>query len=153
MIEDTKWIKGYEGKYQVTREGAFISYANNPEGRELLGSKRTNGRTFCLESDEDEPSIYRSLGRLVLTAFRPHPQDGRYYDVKFSNGNREDANLENLIWVPRTANIPTAKLSEAQRLKIVTRYDQGQGDVSQQELADDYGVSQNAISYIIRTRS
>lgn len=93
---------------------------------------------------------------LVLEAFvgdRPNGMVGAHLNSK-STDNR----LENLVWATRRENAShrvangtlEASLTDEQIEDIRSRY--AKGNISQQKLANEYGVSQRHISTIVRKR-
>jgi hypothetical protein len=100
------------------------------------------------------------IHRLVASVFISPPPDG--LEVNHKNGIKTDNRVENLEWVTARENLLhktrvlghgigeavwTAKLKPAQVLEIRTRY--AAGGISQEKLAEDYGVKQTVISDII----
>lgn len=101
------------------------------------------------------------LHRLVALAFLPNPENKKL--VNHINGQRSDNRLENLEWVDhkensknamnrgsnvRGENHPMAKLTDAQVEEIKELFRNGAPKLK--VLAEQYGVTKTAISYIRR---
>lgn len=107
--------------------------------------------------------VNKRVHRLVAEAFLGDAPDGM--DVCHLNHNRVDNRPTNLEYGTRRQNCqassanyghwrkgvkpPSTKLKEHQNLEIVARYAAG---AYQQDIAQEYGVTQGLVSKIIRTR-
>lgn len=101
-----------------------------------------------------------SVHRLVAMAFIGPVPEGK--EVNHCDGNRANPNVANLEYVTRQENLLharrvlkkasgsrcyLAKLNEEQVISLRTRY--AQGGITQRTLANEYGLSQSAISAIL----
>lgn len=92
-------IKGYEGKYAITKSGKvwsyylkiFVKHRNNRTGYYQVGLSLKSQRKF----------IY--VHRLVAQTFIPNPENKT--DVNHKDLDRSNNNLDNLEWATRSENI------------------------------------------------
>ena len=128
--------------------------------RRLKGSLNQDGyRKVKITFGEGFKS--KSVHRLVAEAFHGECPEG--HEVCHVNHLRDDNRPENLRYGTHTENLresrrdgrwPKAhkkkrKLKEHQYLEIIARY---AGGAYQEDIAEEYGVTQGLISFIIRTR-
>lgn len=103
-MERWRWVKGYEGVYQVSDQGQVKRVARSRgarPGRILRQRRDTNGyRSICLNA-RDHSGQYR-VHRLVAEAFVPGYADG--LEVNHINGDKADNRAENLEWVTHSEN-------------------------------------------------
>lgn len=103
------------------------------------------------------------IHRIIATTFHPNPNE--LPEVNHKDGRKKNNAPDNLEWSTHADNIahaweiglckpqpgsqnPAAKLTEAQVVDIRTRYVAGK--IKQSELAAEFGVSQRAVSLIVR---
>lgn len=91
-----KWIKGFEGIYQVSEDGRVISYHNDLKGREITGRSYICGHPYVTLSKFGEKRMY-SVARLVACAFANAPL-GKFY-VHHHDGDTSVCSAENLFFV------------------------------------------------------
>lgn len=140
---------------------------------EIVSAKRRNLRTLHPHKDEDgylRVKVRRRGGvpaleyvhRLVCMAFHGE-QPSPSHEVAHANGDKIDNRPSNLRWATRLENMADqrahgrapigarngrAKLTEQQVAEIRKWYTRG--GISQRMLADEYGVSESLVCYIIR---
>ena len=90
-------IKGYEGLYTVTSDGAVIGLKS---GKEL---KPMNMRGYLrVKLYKNAKSKTHSIHRLVASAFIPNDQGKD--QVNHKDGNKSNNNVSNLEWVTQSEN-------------------------------------------------
>ena len=159
-----KPIPSTGGVYAADANGAIwrVSGYGTPKPRKLKPSPQRNGYLNVSVSVDNRQKRVR-VHRLVAEAFLgPGPKG---HDVCHLNHDRTDNRPENLKYGTRSENCKMSsanyghwlkgvkpsntKLKEHQNLEIVARYAAG---AYQQDIADEYGVTQGLVSKIIRTR-
>lgn len=169
-MENEQWkdIPGYEGRYQVSNHGRVRSLLFCRNGRILKPDIVSNGyarvhfqfkKTFLLH-------------RLVASAFIPNPKN--LATVNHIDGDKTNNHVSNLEWssysdnmrhswrnlksyrnrklsLPRGEESFKAKLKAEQVIEIRRLY--AAGGVSQQKLAQRYGVSKPAIRALITRKT
>lgn len=90
-------IKGYEGLYVVTSDGAVIGLKS---GKELMPMKNRGYLRVKLYKNA-QPKMYL-IHRLVASAFIPNDQDKE--QVNHKDGNKSNNNVSNLEWVTQSEN-------------------------------------------------
>jgi hypothetical protein len=93
--EEWKWIKGYEGLYQISNYGRLKSFHRNPNGT-ILSTKNSKGDylTVILRSKRREKERHTRLHVLVAEAFIGDIPDG--YEVHHIDGNKQNNIVTNL---------------------------------------------------------
>ena len=152
------------GAYAADVDGAIwrVSGYNTPRPRKLRPSAHRNGY-LSVSVSVDNKAKRALVHRLVAEAFHGPAPDR--HDVCHLNHDRTDNRPENLKYGTRSENCKmsssnyghwrkgvkpaSTKLEEHQNLEIVARYAAG---ACQQDIADEYGVTQGLVSRIIRTR-
>jgi len=157
MIEIWKPVLGWEGLYEISNWGrvrscsrmAFAGRAGTRlyKGR-FISSFTRQGRYFVNLFDADKRATC-TVHRLVLEAFvspRPEGKECRHLD-----GNPANNKLENLTWGTKLENEADKFLhGTANRVPLTDE----EVDIirssakKQQELADEYGVTQSLVSRI-----
>lgn len=162
-------IVGYEDAYEVSDCGLVKRIAPGPHtrpGKILKGAHSRDGYLRYTLTWEAKPKIFFAH-RLVWIAFCGEIPVGM--QVNHKNGTRDDNRLENLELMTPSQNTRhafshlgkkpnknpnhgekngRAKLSNSQAAEIYRRYHAG--GVSQQSLADEFGVHQGSVSRIVR---
>ena len=166
---DWQPIIGYEGAYEVNAigevrrigkgrgvkaGGRILKLTDHKQGYKAITLYlRNQGRTFL---------VHRLVG---LTFLGPIPKG---HEVNHKDGNKQNNRVENLEYVTRPynmthaviigtlnnsgANNPSAKLTTEQVKEIRGRYRFG-GGPGYKALADEYGVTWEAIRNIIKRRA
>jgi transcriptional regulator of met regulon len=169
-MEVWKEIDGYAGVYFVSNYGNVKSIDHFLEGR--LGSGKQNGRILkqqiCVKGysrvslSNNSKKFTTGAHRLVALSFIPNPENKP--QVNHINGIKTDNRVENLEWCTNSenqlhavknklTNPPTgekhhlSKLRNEDVIKARACFEIG---FSNKELAKDYGVSQTAMSKILR---
>jgi hypothetical protein len=168
----TKWkpVPGLEESYEVSDRGQvrsldrIIRYSTGQmvfySGKELKPQKAPSRKYWSISLDGKN----RDLHVLILTTFRGERPEGM--EGCHNDGNRNHNWLSNLRWDTHPNNLrdrtkhgykgqtktvgtlhPLAKLTSEQVREIRRRYVKGR--VSQTFLANEYGVSQRAVSSIV----
>lgn len=171
MDETWKPIPGYS-MYEVSNRGQVRSWHNNKWGRRnepliLKPQLRKNGYLH-VSLRKNGQTITALIHALVLTAFiGPCPID---LECCHGNGDPADNLLSNLRWDTRSANMKDAykhgsresidlrgenhhqaKLTNAQVIEVRHLY--AQGNISQAEIGEKFGMSRPGISAIINRRN
>jgi hypothetical protein len=164
---------GFEGSYEVSDDGQVrgldrLSLSrwgtkNNPT-KGVIKSQRINrwGYATVMLGVGVRQKKHLLVHRLVLSAFAP-VEGWQELQVNHKDGNKQNNSLSNLEWVTCRENVlhsyrvlgkklgqahGRAKLTNDQALEI-----RGIAGRSQQSIADEYGVSQQVISSILRRKT
>ena len=160
MKEIWKKIPGYEGYYSASNFGNIRrekSEKNTFSGR--IMSLNSNDRYIRISLTKNGIQKIHSVHRLIALTFLKSSIDKNY--VNHKDCNKKNNNINNLEYVTAKENklhsvkngiqcgskCYNAKLNENQVIEIREIY--GQGNISQQELANEYKVSQVLISIIV----
>lgn len=104
-----KYIKGYEGKYEISDDGIVYSLKRKSRngktigGRVLKGGIYPNGYGFVILTDDWRNESRHLVHRLVATAFIPNPH--KLPCVNHKDGNKRNNNVENLEWCTHLDNV------------------------------------------------
>lgn len=167
MAEIWKDIPGeYNGLYQVSDKGRIRRVAPNNGthiGRILTPTVVPVGKgyhTVTLSKNSTSARVY--VHRLVARAFHGLPP--RKHEINHKNGDPSDNRPDNLEWVTHQENIIHAfeilgrkpsygnrKLTDADVKMIRQKY--ATGGITQQELGNEFGVSNTTISQIVRRQT
>lgn len=156
-----KPVKGYEGYYEVSNAGRVRSNLQ-PKPRILKPRKSLKGY-LRVGLYANKKQFNASVHRLVLIAFKGDPPEGK--ESSHLNAIKSDNRVENLEWETKSENClrrnaaysyrgessPNPTLTDRQVLEI--RDSHIPRIVTQEYLARKYGVTQTAISQIIRRTS
>ena len=176
MKEVWKTISGYESSYQVSNLGRVKSLkrkvsitrhgkTHNKSIPELVMKPQINKRgKGYLKINLKRPNRVLSVHRLVAIAFIPNPDNKPY--INHIDGNPKNNLVNNLEWctakenaihasenglLPRGESHANSKLTEKQVLEIRKLYIPRK--VSQQMLANKYGVTKTMVRYILQRKS
>ncbi len=165
MAEAWKKIPGYPG-YEVSDLGRIRSYKGVNQNAPLRKTPRlmkqrtpaSDGYPRVTLQNKEGKKVVRQVHLLVARAFLG-PANGRV--VLHKNGKRSNPKLSNLRYGTHQVNMDDkyihgthgmgerntqALLSEKERNKILRL----KGEMTQQEIADEYGISRQAVSDIHR---
>lgn len=106
-MEEWKWIKDYEGEYQISSFGRIKSFKKNKKNGLLMKPKRDGqNRYYIICLSKNGISNYYLIHRLVAQTFLPNPNN--LPQVNHIDGNKKNNKLENLEWVTCSENITHA---------------------------------------------
>jgi hypothetical protein len=171
--EEWRPIVGYEGLYEVSNKGRVKSLAKSWLNGRKNSNVFTKNETILkkyIQKNGYERIVLRSnntkkdllVHRVVAITFIPNPNNKPA--VNHIDGNKLNNNIYNLEWVTYKENSKhsfitglnkgpvgelcgTSKLTENQIIDIRSKY--SKGNFLQKELAEEYGVTRQAISKII----
>ena len=180
MNEKEVWkpIEGYEGYYEVSNLGRVQGLDRTVQQgmRRLAVAQRVlkpwikDQKYLFVTLCHDGPSIRARVHQLVAAAFLGLRPDG--LQINHLDGNKKNNHVGNLEYVTPSENIRhavnvlgtirrypvrrgedsySAKLSKDDVLVIRSRY--LAGNVTQCQLAQEFGVGQNAISSVVNNRT
>lgn len=165
-----KDIEEFEGKYAITEKGEVWNYKDDKfqvlRGSGFIGKKLRHKRKYKTVAlwRVGKRYTYCYVHRLVAQAFLPNPLNLPM--VNHKDGNPENNTVENLEWCTHKENIKHAfenglttrgaknaqtKLNREQVLEIRKRY--SEGGVSQNKLAEEYGIAQTNVSLIVNRKN
>ena len=169
-----KWraVVGFEGRYEVSDEGDVRGldrtrkdrwgYDIPIKGRVMKQQQNKFGYMMVPLGTGTKQKKLCAVHRLVLIAFTEHRPD---MQVNHKDGDKTNNHISNLEWVTAKQNCEhrqasglgikgerchSAKLTADQIPAIKELREKG---LSQQKIADEYGVSQNAISRLLRQKT
>ena len=167
-------IKGYEGRYQISKDGFIKSLARkvvykngkvyNRKVRLLKICFNTDGYPVIGLYKKNKSCTYR-VHRLVAEAFIPNPENKT--DVNHIDGIKTNNQASNLEWVTHQENVIHAyytglregrkgenhhgnKLTERNVLEIRDIWESHDNKLSQGSIAEMFNVSQGSISAIVK---
>ena len=172
-MEVWKEIKGYNGIYQVSNIGRVKSKTQYCKGR--LGSGKQNGRVLkqqkCYKGylrvslSFNKVRFNTGVHRLVALSFIDNPLNKP--QVNHINGIKTDNTVENLEWCTNKENqihavknkLNNPNLGEKHHMSKLSNKDVNvvrwihKIGWSNKQLAEDYNVSQTAMSNILRNKT
>ena len=104
-----RWIRGYEGLYQISNYGRLKSFPRKGTGKEIKILRPKLKKNGYLEISLRKKGVRKSysIHRLVAEAFIPNPENKPH--VNHKDGNKFDNYFENLEWVTQLENMEHAK--------------------------------------------
>ena len=98
-------IVGYEGLYEVGKDGSVWSLNYNKTGqrKQLRPAVLNKHEYLCVNLCKDGKQKYCTVHRLVLSAYLPKPSDD--LEVLHINSMGSDNRIENLAWGPHIENL------------------------------------------------
>lgn len=167
MDEIEKWapVPEWEHVYEVSSFGRVRRIKKNRCRTGLLKSCMLKNGYLSVHLRDSGREDNLLVHRIVLLAFRKHEMQNNNI-ANHKNGIRHDNRLSNLEWCDHSGNnlhayrelnrkpvcnkgenAGRAKLTESDVIFIRAEY--SKGNISQQKLADIFGVSQNLVSKIV----
>jgi len=127
LLENNKWIEGYEGQYSVSMEGKIYSYKTLPPVEMAAArpfNKQRNEYMYPLVNLSLNGVLNcKAIHRLVAETFLPK-EEGKVY-VNHIDGDKSNNRVENLEWCTASENtqhaLETGLLKTGR--KIGTKYD------------------------------
>lgn len=112
MEENWKWVKGFEGIYQISDRGRLKSFHSSPDGY-ILSNKDQTGNYLSVIL-RDGKGKFRSTRLHVLVAESFIGEIPKGYQVHHKNRNKQDNRVENLeILHPCKHSLETVRLNPA----------------------------------------
>jgi len=168
MNIEEKWLPvlGYEGFYDVSNMGNVRSVRRIASNGKSAGGRilkvNDNGHGYknvmlCVNYKTKRKYVHR----MVLEAFVGECPEGM--EARHLNGKRDDNRIENLEWSTHSDNMwdrekhgtlrhgrlsNLSKLSDHDVFEMRERY--ATRMYTQQEIAEDYGITQTAVGLIVR---
>lgn len=97
MTEEWRWIKGYEGTYQISNMGRIKSFLSDKENGHIRSMVNKNGWYFTInlynKGDRKHSRTLR-IHRLVYEAFVGEVPKG--FHIHHKDGNKQNNRLDNL---------------------------------------------------------
>lgn len=104
MIERSRYVVGYEGRYAITDGGQVYSFLTHKWLRTPIGKR---GYPNVNLRDSNGHVRLRCVHRLVAEAFIPNPLNLR--EVNHIDGNKTNNNVSNLEWCTPKENVAHAR--------------------------------------------
>lgn len=171
MNEIWKDVEGYEGRYQISSCGRVKSLSRKmwngkvwwqSEEKVLTNFKKSKGNDYVyvnLKKNNKGKKFY--IHRLMARAFIDNPLNKK--QVNHINGIKYDNRLDNLEWVTHQENVDhmwdkklttnygeTATNSKLSNKEVIRIFNLKDSDITQTELAKEYGVSIKTIGRIFK---
>jgi len=158
-------IKGYEGIYQLSKDGKVLSKARQGAKTKVL--KGARGEYLCVHLTKNGKTKKKRIHRLLAEMFIPNPDNKP--QVNHKDGNKYNNSLENLEWVTNGENVKHAydkglikprrgelngnsKLTEKQVAEIRDIASRSGRYYGRKELSLRYGVSECTIKEVVNRR-
>ncbi len=108
MMEEWKWVKGFEGRYQISNHGKVRSFLSGEEaGRELSVKNGQGGYLSLGLIDKCGNRHTRRIHRLVAEAFIAPLIQG--YEVHHIDGNKQNNHVTNLMLLSKKEHYKETK--------------------------------------------
>ncbi len=164
MAEIWRDVINYEGLYQVSNRGRVKSLERivhrsskkrgekQSVGVKILKQNHVGRDNLMVRLCKNATELDFLVHRLVATAFIPNPNN--LPEVNHKDGYRRNNHLKNLEWMTHLDNIRHARKNclyptrlKETSVRIIKRLLEI-GEQSQREIAEEFGVAQQAISNI-----
>ena len=123
MNEEWKWIKGYEGLYQISNMGRLKSFHRNKTDGEIRSVKNSKGWYLTMPLRGNNARRTERIHVLVAKHFIGDIPKG--YHVHHKDGNKQNNRVDNLeIISPKDHNLETLK-QHPHMLDGMIAYNQG----------------------------
>ena len=123
MNEEWKWIKGFEGLYQISNLGRLKSFHKNKSEGRIMSLANVNGWYFTviLRDKHGEYSTKR-IHRLVAEHFIGEIPKG--YHVHHKDGNKQNNRVDNLEIIPPKEHTKESMKQRPDYCKGMNEYNQ-----------------------------
>lgn len=114
MMDEWKDIEGYEGYYQVNKQGQVKSLQRTvirSNGRSITFPEKILKGTVSekgyvkVSLSKDNSHTKQTLHRIVMNAFVPNPDPSIYNHINHIDENKQNNNLTNLEWSKQADNV------------------------------------------------
>lgn len=163
-MEEWKWIKGYEGLYEISNMGRVRTHKKNRRS-EFLSNKRLNADGYVhVALRKDGKAKEFRVNRLVAFHFIGEPKD-KNMTVNHINGIKTDDRVENLEWSTLKQQMRHAydnnlkkpirgmrAVDEKTKEQIKQLYQKGKHGRSAKALGERFGISATTVERIVGAR-
>jgi len=105
-------IIGYEGKYQINKQGEVYSISRKKILTPYLN--KPNGYLHLRLSDKNNVRKFHKIHRLIALHFIPNPNNYEFIDHK--DNNKINNSIENLRWINHSGNMRNSHLKKKSNL-------------------------------------
>lgn len=109
MNAERKPIPGYEGRYEIDKQGnvyAMFPFRGVPAGRKVKTRVNPQGYVTTTLAKEGR-GLVRTIHRLLMLTFNPI-ENAHLFEVNHIDLNKQNNRLDNLEWLTHQANIQHA---------------------------------------------
>ena len=108
MKEEFRWVKGFEGLYQISNLARVYSFPrvdalNRKKGGHFVSTRKLPKGYVIISLNKDGVQYTRFLHKLVAEAFLPNPQGKP--EVDHIDTDKNNNTVSNLRWVTRAENM------------------------------------------------